>query len=720
MTDQAVGGAHLAPGTAGERGETEPRRAGTAAGPPLRAAARPAAPATLRTPPGPFTGRRRELQALRADIARAGLDTLSGRPGTRSRVLLIAGRPGSGRSALAEELLRHLADDYPDGVLRARLTGRGGTPVPTERVARDLLAALGTAAPPGCDEDELADLLRAALTGRRAVLFLDDAPGAEEVEPLLPDAPHCLVVVVSTGPLTGIPDVRPCTLGGLDSAAGVDILTRFAGPTRITVDPRTAESVCEECAGQPAALMLAGGWLAARPKASVTDLYRALRDTPAPPEPAGGCPTLARAFRLVHEALPPAAARMLRLLTLAPAGLADAHTASALAGCSVAAAGATLQDLAAAGLLRPQVTTDGADDAAHTAPAALDADAAALPLYLLPGCLEAPVLAARDAAERPAEIQLARARMLERTVRLLQSCRAMSEPPGSAARDRAAKLPRALRFASREAAAGWLRSRRTALLDAARIAVADGELDTLDRRLMAALVRTLIAHEGSEAAAADLYALHGLVLEVAERRRLPREKAAALLNLGDLDGGAGRTADALTRYRGALEAARAVKDPVATGRALESLGGAYSELGDWQRAADWYGRALELRLSRGESEDAARLHGRLGAAHTRAGRWEDALRQWRAAARTYRRLGRAAGRARATGEMARVREFEGRPEEALRILLDALGLAREAGERRLEAALELRIADTLDGLGDPAAARLHRAAGGRLLEDQPD
>ncbi|HEY9437858.1 MAG TPA: hypothetical protein VIS29_04250, partial [Streptomyces sp.] len=51
--------------------------------------------------PSRFVGRERELKALQADIGHAGLDTLAGRGAARARVLLIAGRPGSGRSALA-------------------------------------------------------------------------------------------------------------------------------------------------------------------------------------------------------------------------------------------------------------------------------------------------------------------------------------------------------------------------------------------------------------------------------------------------------------------------------------------------------------------------------------------------------------------------------------------------------------------------------------------
>ncbi|MGW9039083.1 tetratricopeptide repeat protein, partial [Streptomyces sp. NPDC055721] len=532
------------------------------------------------------------------------------------------------------------------------------------------------------------ELVRHALAERRAVLILDDAVDAEQADPLIPDNPDSLVVGVSRGPLTGIPDVRPCTLGGLDPKSAIELLTAFTGSVRITVDPQAAETLVETCGGMPGAVVLAGGWLAARPKASVADLSKQLRGLTGDP--------LTRTFLLAHEALPATAARILRFLSLAPLGRADAHTASALAGCSVSAAAATLADFAALGLV------SGGDDGQYEVPAHL-----------------VPLLRAQlEERDRPAEVQLARARMLERTVRLLQSCRAVTEPEGSAGRRKLAGLPRALRFPTQAAGADWLRSRQSALLASARLAVADGELDTLARRLIASLVRALAAHRGAEAAAPELYGLHQLVLDVAERRGLHRERAAALLNLADLDARTGRTKDALLRYRLAMDAGRAANDPYATGRAMESVGGSYQELGDWQRAGDWYGRALAQRLARDERADQARLYGRLGAVQTYAGRYGEALRNWRAAAAGYRRLADLPGYARALSEAARVQEYAGRPEESLRTCEEAVEWARRARDTRLQAALQLRLADTLDRLGDPAAARLHRAAAERLLETE--
>ncbi|UNS96252.1 tetratricopeptide repeat protein [Streptomyces tubbatahanensis] len=734
-------------------------------------------PAATGPSPHPFTGRGRELSALCQDIERVGLHTLSGQPPPHCRILLIAGAPGAGRTALAEEFVRRVADRYPGGVLRARLTDPGGAPVPTERTARDLLAAMagtgtpGTGTPgqdasrprqeaapaPGADEAAVAEAFRAALTRRGAtVLLLDDVADSEQLLDLVPASRDCLVVAVATGPLTDVPDVRPCTLGGLERAASVALLARYAGSSpRFTVDPRSAETLAERCGDLPAALTLMGGWLASRPMLSVLQAAQALSETAAgteeaepqdggfegretdgapaaaqspagpgtePEEAAGsrgpsaageatgaerttarGTPEpLVRAFQLVHGSLPRSSARLLRLLALAPAGCVDPQTASSLGGCSVSTACLALDEFVRLGLLR-----------------ALGGDR-----YQVPGCLD-PLLRAELAVhERPAEAMLARARMLERLVRQLQACRAVCEPAGSPGRARMAGTERGLRFAHRAEARSWLQARRPALLAAARMAVAEGggELDTLARRLVSALARAFDAHRDPEEAAPELYRLHELVLRVAERGGRHRERAAALLNLGDLDADTDRFEDALVRYRAALDAAREGEDEWAAGRAMESLAGCYAELEDWERAADWYGRALALRLTRGERADreaAARLHGRIGAVHTYAEHWDEALRAWRASAAAFRRLREPAAQARALAEVARVQECAGRPHEALRSCDQALAAARGAGDGRLEGALELRAAGVCERSCHPGAARRHRAAAERLLGTLP-
>jgi tetratricopeptide (TPR) repeat protein len=667
-------------------------------------------------PGGPpyFAGRRRELAELRADIDRPGLDALRGRPAGTCRVLLVAGRPGSGRTSLALKLARSVAGRYRDGVLFARLTGYDDEPRPAADVAAEILHAMPwrPAAEPAGDP---LGALRAAYRGRALVLVLDGAAHAEQVLPLLPAGQDSLVVATAAGPLPGVPDARPCTLGGLDPAAGVDLLAHAVGEIRVTVDPAGARALAEACGGDPAAQRIAAAYLAARPRTPFPEVTRALRERD------GG--VAARALRLAHDGFGPTTARALRLLALAPDGVADAQVVSALAGTPPREGQEMVLDFTAHGVLHP-------DPAGYHRVAG----------WALPA-LRA-LLAER---ERPGEVRLALARMLERNVRLLHACRELAEPaephrPGSQGGQgslgsvrRAGRgapgerTPRGIGFATRQEAAEWLRRRLPALLAAARAAVADGELDTLARRLIVALLRTLDAYGHAGGPTPERYALHEMLLRIAERRGPAGEKAAALINLADLDMAAGRVKDAVPRYRAALHETRGATDQWSTdtaGRAMEALADAYLELGDSERSADWLGRALTVHQTRGVPGEVARLHGRLGDLHGDHGRFEEALREWRSAAAAHRRMRDLPGYAVALGEVARVQMLAGQPDEALRGSREALRWARGCADPAAERAVLLGLAAILDGLGDPAGARLQREAAAALPEarrcDRPD
>ncbi|WP_019543996.1 tetratricopeptide repeat protein [Streptomyces sulphureus] len=671
-------------------------------------------------PCGPrgLLGRGRELAALQADLGRAGLHTLAGRPAPYARVLLVAGRPGSGRTSLAEEFASRVASGYPGGVLRTGLTGPRGTALPAGDAARRLLAAAGAPPLPApADDDELTEALRTRCTERPAVLLLDDVVDSEQVLELLPESRRCLVLAVAQGPLTGVPDVRPCALGGLDRASSVRLLAHRAGATpRVTVDPRGAESLAQECADLPAALLLVGGWLRAHPKASVVDALGRLTAAPCddrPLEPHAD--PLARAWRLVRSALTPRALRLAPLLALAPDGAADVQTAAALAGCDAAAAAEALTELREFGLLRAR------DDG----------------WFALPGCL-APLLRAELEAGRPADAVLATARMGERTVRRLVACRAAAEPSGSPARRKAAALPAPLRFPSAPAAAEWLSAHREWLLASARLAAdtgaperlpaeedapcapgkreTSGELDNLARRLTTSLGRALELHLPPAEAACDLYRLSELLLRLADRGALHRERAAALLALADHDTADGRLPRALHRYRTALDAAREAGDGEAVGAVLEQLGACYAQIDDWARAADWYARALAHRQTRGEHLHVAALHTSIARAHGRTGRWDEALREWRAAASGFRRLREPPSQARALGEAARIQMAAGRPQDAARNCRQALRAVRGGEEPQLSSELLVLLAAACRALGETESAREHEAAA-RLAYD---
>ncbi|RAG83219.1 hypothetical protein DN069_23290 [Streptacidiphilus pinicola] len=675
-----------------------------------------------------FVGRRNELAQLREEAG-------------RTRVLAVAGRPGSGRTALARRLVEepdvaaerpvhHLSLAAPDPA--RRLADQLGLPRPS-----GLLGAEGA-------EQAAREALRTHLAESPVVLVLDDVPAedaAATVEALLPTHPDALTVAVTQGPLTGIPDVRPCVLGGLDYTAARELLAWLAGDTRVVVDPVAAQGLAETVACHVGALRLLGGWLAARPRASVSDALQALRAVPAVPRPAAPPPSeaarseaaqpeaaqnlvgqsveggtvppmpayppasppapaappapprgaqrtddpLRRAFDLVHSELGANARQLLRLATLVPGAVLDERGAAALVGCPTAAAGSLLASLAGQQLLQEE--TGGR--------------------YRLPRSLTPLLVALREDTDKPAAVELARARWLERQVRLLTSC-LVRLAPEQAPPDPEVP-PAALRFRSAAEAFAWLDTALPELLLAVADAEQAGGLDGLVTRLATALVRVLPVwgEAVGRPVTVELYTLHSTVQRLARRSGQPRREAAALVNLGDLHASAGEHARAMERYRGALAPARAAEDHVAVGRILEATAGAYRASGDLVRAVDFYGRALTLRRNRKERADEARLLARLAAVHSAQGRHADALREYRAAVALHRKLGDESGAIGAILGAARVQELGGNAEAALRTQREALEAARRLGPR-LEALVLLRLADTLERAGDQAGARVQR------------
>ncbi|MFJ5229215.1 AAA family ATPase [Kitasatospora sp. NPDC088391] len=610
----------------------------------------------------PFAGRGAELAAL---------TVAAGRPAQgRGRLLVLAGRPGSGRTALAVHWARAVAGDHPDGLLYARMSAPDGTRVGAGRAARVLLDQLGerpgaALLPGAAEEDPACEALREALARRRALVLLDDVRDAGQVWPLLAEKSGSLLLATTSGPLMGIEGIDPVILGGMEHRAAVDLLGELVGGTRVSCDPVGAADLAEACANRPAALRLAAGWLRGEPRLAVADAAARLRPAPAgeeappPPRkaaagtagapgaavgtvPAGTVPVvegdpLRGAFELAYRRLPAARARLLRLCTLAPGQQVDLRTASALVGCPAPEAGAALGALADLELLeREPAAADGTER------------------FRVPGRLYGRLVELRGELDRPAEVELARARLLERLVRLVDSARLLLDPAAGPNPD---PLPGPLRLRTAGQAAGWLLGEREQLLAAVADAVGQGDLDGSAGRLVTALLRALPLT--GEAAPADLHALHESVLKVAERQGAPRRAAAALLNLGDLQAAAGRWEQAGQRYRRAVELSRGAGDEAGCARALEGVGHAHRALGEPVRAADAYGRALVLRQALEDRPAEARLLVRLAEAHTALRRFEEALREYRSAAAVLRRTGDAAGEREVGALAARLREHLG-------------------------------------------------------------
>ncbi|MFD0349698.1 hypothetical protein ACFQ0M_34080 [Kitasatospora aburaviensis] len=106
----------------------------------------------------------------------------------------------------------------------------------------------------------------------------------------------------------------------------------------------------------------------------------------------------------------------------------------------------------------------------------------------MPGRLHARLVRLRESEDRPAEVELARARLLERLVRLTDSARTLLDPADGPGPE---PLPGPLRLRSAGEARAWLLGERDVLLGAVADAIGQGDLDGSAGRLVTALLRAL-------------------------------------------------------------------------------------------------------------------------------------------------------------------------------------------------------------------------------------
>ncbi|MFI6319772.1 BTAD domain-containing putative transcriptional regulator [Nonomuraea sp. NPDC050556] len=275
---------------------------------------------------GPLVGREAELEQL---------DALSARPG---RLLLVAGAAGAGKTALVVHWARGRTEAYPDGQFFLDLRGfdpRGR--MPATQALPQLLAALGMAADQiPVEMDQQIGLYRSLMVGKRALLVLDNVGEVEQVRPLLPGDPACMVVLTSRdrlGGLVALDGACRLTLDVLSPGHAVEVLAQTAGPARIAADPAAAAELARLASHLPLALRVVGARLADQPHRSlarfVTELAAAGRVASLSIDDdvrANVCGALG----LSYAALPVAAQGMFRLLGLvaSPTGLSVAAAAS--------------------------------------------------------------------------------------------------------------------------------------------------------------------------------------------------------------------------------------------------------------------------------------------------------------------------------------------------------------------------------------------------------
>ncbi|MFF9602449.1 ATP-binding protein [Streptomyces sp. NPDC014684] len=195
----------------------------------------------------------------------------------RGRSVRLTGPGGSGRTALLDLVAEDCADLAPDGVVR--LSGFHRT---AADLLHDLFHAVHEAPAHRPEHDELL-----ALAGEiGAVVVVDDLEfGGAALDELLDATPECAFLLATTpdvpAPTAGS-EVEEVFLGGLDRAAGVEILERTVGRVLTEEEANWAGDLWFESEGLPLRFVQAGALLRQRDQlrasAGAVDEYGVFED----------------------------------------------------------------------------------------------------------------------------------------------------------------------------------------------------------------------------------------------------------------------------------------------------------------------------------------------------------------------------------------------------------------------------------------------------------
>ncbi|MET8763373.1 tetratricopeptide repeat protein [Lentzea sp. NPDC004782] len=301
-----------------------------------------------------FVGRTSELSRLTAVLDDVASDV------TTLVISAISGTAGVGKTTLAVHWAHQAVGRFPDGQLYVNLRGFDPTGVPMQpaEAIRGFLDAFQIAPdriPTGFDAQVA--LYRSLLAGRRVLVVLDNAHSSEQVRPLLPGNPTCVVLITSRDQLTSLiarDGAQPMTLKVLSDEEAVELLTRRLGARRVESDPYAVQELIKLCARLPLALGLVTAHAATHPDLPLTTLAEELQDERLRLDilDAGDSYSGARAvFSWSYRALTAGAATLFRLLGIHPGPTISLPAAAALLGVPVPEVRATLAELTRAHLL---------------------------------------------------------------------------------------------------------------------------------------------------------------------------------------------------------------------------------------------------------------------------------------------------------------------------------------------------------------------------------
>ncbi|MHC5902793.1 AfsR/SARP family transcriptional regulator [Streptomyces sp. S6] len=627
-----------------------------------------------------FTGRVEELARLDAFLT-----TASSAPVVISAV---SGTAGVGKTSLAVHWGHRVRKSFPDGQLYVNLRGfdpAGSSRDPAEalRGFLDALEVPPARIPAGVDAQ--AALYRSLLADRRMLVVLDNARDADQVRPLLPGAPGCVVLVTSRNRLTSLAAVEGAHMFAIDVLSPAEarsmLADRLGGP-RTATDPAAVAEITARCAGLPLALAVVSARAADRPNLPLADLAGELRDGNSRLDAldAGDHATRVRAvFSWSYRALSPAAARLFRLLGLHPGPDISAAAATSLAGEPPAPTRLLLAELTTAHLL------------AEPAPGRYS-------FHDLLRAYAGELARAEDGEDVRRE---ATHRVLDHYLHTALRAQRLLGPPA----DRVEPAPvrpgvRPEEPAGRDAAMAWFTADHSVLSAALQQAARDG-FDGHVWQLAAALS----TYHQRAVMWAEWAAAHTAALAAAERLGDRAAQACALRNIANAESSLGHQVDARARLDRAMRLYRELDDPAGEAHTHLALGRVSTRQERRTEALVHSRRAVELFGVAGERGWQGMALNNVGWDHTMLGRHRQAVDLGRQALALLEGAGHASGEAHTWDTLGYAHHHLGEYAQAAACYERAARLFHELGDRYFEADILAHLGDTLHAARDTGSTK---------------
>ncbi len=630
-----------------------------------------------------FVGRAHELDILTSqlDVTTAG--------GGAVVITSIGGTAGIGKTTLAVHWARQYCDHFPHGQLYVDLRGfdPSGTPVNPATVIRGFLDAFQVPADKvPIDHDNQAALYRSLVEDRRLVIVLDNARDADQVWPLLPGSPTCLVLVTSRQQLGSLIARKRAIYITLDFMTDVEarrLLTEFLGPERIHAESDVVEELIQRCVGLPIALSITAARILNSPHLPLSTLVGELREER---QRLGALSTgdsqltdIRAVFSWSYTALSPQAARLFRLLGLHPGPDINLYAAASLAGLPISDTYEFLAELTRAYLLDQ-----------HTPGRYQCHDL--LRVYAIEQAVhEEPEPLRRAALHRVLDYYLHTSfAAIQHIVPHRNFITLQVSQPGTVAGQ----------ITDHKQAWQWFTAEHAVLLDAIDHAATDG----FDIHAWQ-LPWTLSAFLNRRGHWNDYAATQQTAVAAADRLSDRAAQALALGLLGHAHARLGRSADALDSLQQALTLQEELSDRDGQAHTRLSIAWLYERQSQYTEALIHAQHALDLSRVTGHPMGQANALNALGWYHARLGYYQQALTHCQQALNLYRELGDCMGVASTLDSLGDAYYHLGQTTQAITHYQQAIALFRDVGDHFNEANTLTRFGGIQHATGNFVAAR---------------